>query len=466
MRKMTLIFCILAFMSCKPEQEATQFEVTVGPSISNAQNFETLVNTPVEISYKSKLQEDMVLPEIVVSKDPQNGELTACQSSDLEWKCIYIPRENFVGVDSVGFKIKDGNFFSGEVELRVSVKKHEYMKVSKNIVIPSSSSISCDPLGQGEGAESSKKGISGNIRLIKDSDSNLQYNLANYLDEEKSYKVEDLYLFMNQVDVPKRSFDQGFALKNNELLEVNGQALIEFFNINLTSSILAVEDDQVGEYEFAIVSDDGARLSLGDSLSDKEIYLESLSTHAPKMICHTGASNHSRFISISRDKPVGMLLNYCQGPRYHIALQMIWRKKDEEHAPSSYCGKGISSIDFANLLNEGWSVVPSNVFHLPEGIVNACFEEEVDNKLQVLDFSVPKPHNNDLLGLIKNVNVSILSGANFESLSTLQEDDYYLSEGQVDGDQVNFKLNILKEFPLSNGVKVQIDFEQRSDIKN
>lgn len=107
-------------------------------------------------------------------------------------------------------------------------------------------------------------------------------------------------IVVQNLDVPNRAFDYGFPGVD--------ETLIEWFGIRF-EGVLAIEN--AGAYEFRLTSDDGARLVIDD-----ELVVDNDGQHAVRSV--NGTAQLTRGMHTLR-------VDYFQGPRYHIALQLLWR---------------------------------------------------------------------------------------------------------------------------------------------
>lgn len=459
-RTFLIINSVLLLAACRPEQDAAEFSITNAPTVVDGFHFETMMNNPVEVHYQADAKDLGSSIQIILVTKPKFGELTACQNQDGLWKCIYIPKQDYIGDDFLEFQVKDGDFLSaGLAKLRIRVLEFNYANTQRVIKIPSKASTVCDPLSGGEQAESGK-GLAGNIRLLTDpQNGEIRNNLNSFLNPSFSYEVPNLSLFMSKVDVPTRSFDLGFTAQDNQVLSVDGNPLIEYFNVNLKSTIKIIDEAKTGEYELAIISDDGSRLafkSMGQS--DYTTYLESVYTHSPKMLCSISNGDTSNFINFEKDKGIDISINYFQGPRYHIALQLLWRKKDQAQTASALCNNKIDTSNFGILTLEGWSIIPAEVFYLPSGVINTC--DEANDELRAVSFSVPVPKDTNLVGLIKNVKIKIknlLDG----SIVELSKDEFTISNGQIDDEEVLFDIDFSSPIVRDTDKEIIVEFDQR-----
>jgi hypothetical protein len=209
----------------------------------------------------------------------------------------------------------------------------------------------------------------------------------------KGQKLEQ-NLYFADVNVPTQQFTKGFSTEDGQLLvDGNGQKLTENFAIEYSSILKLADGDKEGNYEISLLSDDGARLFVKENDVWKEL-TNNDGEHATRMGCPY------RTVEMKKDKELPIKLLYYQGPKYHIANVMLWKrhKKAKSWAdPSrhSLCGyegnnffynsttsKKLAGIKF--LENTGWDVVPKDNFKMPPKVTNPCAEEE----LTMSNFSV------------------------------------------------------------------------------
>jgi hypothetical protein len=108
-----LILCVFSFFGCRPEQEATEWNVTISPQVGESVESSTLEDTPILISYKVEDDEESVDLSFELVEKPKNGVLKDCKYlNKKEWQCFYYPNKNFFGEDKLAFKNKDGDFLS------------------------------------------------------------------------------------------------------------------------------------------------------------------------------------------------------------------------------------------------------------------------------------------------------------------------------------------------------------------
>ncbi len=104
-------------------------------------------------------------------------------------------------------------------------------------------------------------------------------------------------VYTRRIDIPARSFEEGFPGVSERF---------EWFAIRYTGTVTF---PTAGNYAFRILSDDGARLYI-----DGQLVVDNDGQHAPaerRGTIHLTPGNHE------------IVLEYFQGPRYQIALQLF-----------------------------------------------------------------------------------------------------------------------------------------------
>jgi len=105
-------------------------------------------------------------------------------------------------------------------------------------------------------------------------------------------------LYAQRIDIAPRSFSTGFPGVPDR---------VEWFGLRYTGDFV-VETE--GTYGFRLVADDGARLRI-----DGQLVIDNDGVHPPRAV--TGAHT----LSPGRHH---LVLEYFQGPRFEIALQLFW----------------------------------------------------------------------------------------------------------------------------------------------
>lgn len=242
----------------------------------------------------------------------------------------------------------------------------------------------CDPFGS-TGSQGRNQGLKGELY-------SLAPGLPNYttLDPYFSFGTRapaDVYF--NQVNVPTRPFDAGFITLDGEVLKNSqGNTLYEWFALRLESNLRLVQGDRAGKKQFALLTDDGSRLRMKLDGAWKTV-INSDDHHPTKLVI----SNEPIEMNFQSDIPLEF--KYFQGPRYHIAVMILWREwpEGEGEWQDPLNGALGNSLYFDStksppapqpayqaLLDRGWKPIPAANFFLPNGEVveNPCPEDTTD----------------------------------------------------------------------------------------
>lgn len=202
----------------------------------------------------------------------------------------------------------------------------------------------------------------------------IYYSVMDYI---LNYRKSDQNLFFNSVNVPTRMFYDGFPIESGDVVRDDlGTQLIEYFSMKFESQITLGEGDTEGQYELAVLSDDGTVLKLKDSEAPAssadlwETHINNDGNTPTRMKCS------SRIINMSLGKKIPIELLYYQGPRYHISNMLIWRKASVA-GQDVLCGQSGNKLFFDpnnnsaplkwnDLAARGWKVLESKNFLLPE----------------------------------------------------------------------------------------------------
>jgi hypothetical protein len=190
-------------------------------------------------------------------------------------------------------------------------------------------------------------------------------------------------LFLDDLNVPTRLFTEGFPAADGTLLQnAQGKTLVEWFGMDVYSEIQLGPSDVEGPYQLAILADDGANLmikAIGNN--DYTKFIDDDGTHPTKMSCAT-----SPLVINSYDR-IPMHMQYYQGPRYEIALQLMWRPwpKDASAVKDPLCGTSGNYQffdptktpseplqNYKDLLARGWKPLAPVNYVIPELGYNPC----------------------------------------------------------------------------------------------
>ncbi len=187
------------------------------------------------------------------------------------------------------------------------------------------------------------------------------------------------YLFFSKLDVPTRVFSMGFPSETGESIkDDNQQILNEYFALSVSSILKLAPEDEAGEYELALLSDDGATLQIRDQNGVYQTVVDNEGDHPTRMGC-------GQRVTMDHNTEFVVKLNYYQGPRYHISLIPMWRKVSASTTTEPRCGQLGNNLffDYNNnsnpqpayndLLSRGWKPIAAANWHLPAfAIFNPC----------------------------------------------------------------------------------------------
>lgn len=198
--------------------------------------------------------------------------------------------------------------------------------------------------------------------------------------------TSNTYILMSQVEVPALPFTSGFQLDDGSYLkDTSGKILIEGFALDLKGGLQLAPGMSGGQYEVAIISDDGSLLDVDlNNDGNLQTIIQNDGYHPPKMGCSTQS------ITLNSSSKVPIRLRYYQGPRTTIALTLVMRKLADGQMPgqdpkcgatddgtffwfgSSTTSQGyapnFTTSPFGNLLSRGWFVPQKEMFALPDSL--------------------------------------------------------------------------------------------------
>lgn len=227
----------------------------------------------------------------------------------------------------------------------------------------------CDPGGGGEDPPSPQQGIKAEL-YYRGSGQPRYYKAQDYIDFTTK---SDANLFFSEMFVPTRMFSEGFATQTSGVLNDDaGNKLIEYFGLKMRTTIRLTSNDSEGDYEFALLSDDGSIMKINDNGTMRTI-ISNDGDHPTRLGCSTDE------IRMTRDTQLETEVAYYQGPRYHISNILLWRKLADGQSAGSDIRCGLSGNntwfnpdnnsvpmpEYNNLIARGWSVVAPGNFYLP-----------------------------------------------------------------------------------------------------
>ncbi len=254
----------------------------------------------------------------------------------------------------------------------------------------------CDPLSN-NASDSPDSGLVAKLILRTPEMGTKVSSVMDYYN--KGLRLEQNIYFAD-VNVPTRAFTEGFSTVGGAaLVDAQGNKVIENFAIEYDSVLKLSEGDKEGDYEIAILSDDGARVFIKENETWNEL-INNDGNHSTRLGCPY------RTIRLTKESEVPMKILYYQGPRYHIANVLVWKlhKKAQTWSnPSRHDLCGIASNDFffkknqgkksfsVNILQKtGWKTIAPANFKMPEKKQNPCTVEELSlSEFQVVSAQAP-----------------------------------------------------------------------------
>ena len=184
--------------------------------------------------------------------------------------------------------------------------------------------VVCDPLAATQNScvtqVEEKKGLLGNIYSYPNG-----VGVQSYID--RGQKLEVL-VQMSHLDIPLRSWTEGFSGPNGPLKDEQGEVLNEFFALDLNGFLTLKAPMTSGEYQFALASDDGSILDL-----NHQMIIDNDGTHSVRWRCSSSP------IQLQENQSMAMRVRYYQGPRTEIALQVMMRPYSISNLPCDRTGE-------------------------------------------------------------------------------------------------------------------------------
>lgn len=294
---------------------------------------------------------------------------------------------------------------NNEETINASSTSSEVLGVSQyNINSFPLNKLVCDPFST-DPLPSPKHGIKANL-WYRGLNQSRYYNVMDYL---LNTTHSEQNLFFSSINVPTRLFSSGFPIETGGSIENDShEKLIEYFALKLESQLTLGSTSEPGTYELAVLSDDGAILKIKDPTSSSSAFETLINNDGDtptKMKCA------SRLLEIGSDSRIPLELYYYQGPKYHIANMLIWRKVSSNSTPGSdpLCNHSGNKLFFDpdldskplawnDLVSRGWKVISPENFLLPsnnqdtsssdsDSNYNACYQGEapVISNFQVVE---------------------------------------------------------------------------------
>lgn len=273
----------------------------------------------------------------------------------------------------------------------------------------------CDPFESG--VSTRDRGIVGQLFYLEE-DQPLYTHTNEYFEQGQ---VIPSTIYLDRLFIPTRAFDLGFYTETGEIvLNSSGEPLYEKFALRMETQLTLAENESEGWYQMATLSDDGSSLTLIDELGNQEVIIDNDGNHSTRMGCAV------RSLYMTKEDRKSVVINYHQGPRYHIAMTLLWRPLPEGVDPNATvsdleCGRSGNSRYFDSnfipskpmtpyyeILERGWKVLSNENYRFPYQASNPCGE------------AAPLLLSNLSVNSVTRTNVSVSWATNLPATSQLQ----------------------------------------------
>ncbi len=250
----------------------------------------------------------------------------------------------------------------------------------------------CDPFNAGVSARD--RGLIGNLVYLTD-DQPRYTRARDYI--MNGVPVQST-LYFDRLMIPTRSWDLGFYTQDGTLVTNHrDEPVYEYFGVHMESQLQLAPGEAPGWYQMAILSDDGAVLSLKDDENVLTTLVDNDGDHPTRMGCAM------RSIYLNEGDRLPFTLEYYQGPRYHISLVVMWRPLPADQNPEDpvwdeECGMmgnsryfdytqvpSLPTPRYYEMLTRGWKPLENANYFFPEQASNPC---AVDDPLIISNFVI------------------------------------------------------------------------------
>lgn len=252
----------------------------------------------------------------------------------------------------------------------------------------------CDPF-KTNSPQARDRGLVGNLLYLTPD----QPRYSTVTDYISNAAIIEASIYLDRIYTPTRPFDRGFFTQSGSLVQtVDGNTLYEYFALRMESQIQLAANENPGLYQLALMADDGALLKIPDGNGGQKILVNDDGTHPTKFACATEP------VYLDHNTKIPIVLEYYQGPRFHISLVAMWRPwpdgiNDTNPVNDSYCGRSGNSLffdstkdpvvaktPFYELLSRNWKVLENENYYFPDQAVNPCVPTE--EPLSISSFSI------------------------------------------------------------------------------
>ena len=239
----------------------------------------------------------------------------------------------------------------------------------------------CDPF-QTNSPQARDRGLVGNLLYLTD----LQPRYGSVSEVIDNGVVVPATIYLDRLYVPTRPFDRGFFTKSGQpITTIDGNFLYEYFALRMESQLQLAPGEPEGDYQLAVLADDGAIMKINDDGSGYRVIVDNDGTHPTRMACAT------QTIHMTSTTKIPMIMDYYQGPRYHISLVAMWRPiTGATPLHDDFCDQAgndlffdstknpVESTDnFLELLARDWKVLENGNYYFPQQADNPCVPAEL-----------------------------------------------------------------------------------------
>jgi hypothetical protein len=247
---------------------------------------------------------------------------------------------------------------------------------------PDPSTIVCDPLSPGNQTDATL-GIETSLYYIENYVVGGAYPVTTcdaFLTQGVKANVD---VFLSDLNTPPENFSAGFQTSAGNFVEkADGSVLDEWFSLQGTSQIQLGTADRDGYYQFATISDDGVTFKLQNPDGTWNTLIDHQYPHSAMLDCAAAP------VYLVKGQKIPMQFQYYQGPRYRIAMMLLWREVDQSMLPATAdCGNAVGDdyffngtvspsvplVPYTNLLAEGWKPLTNQNFLLKDA-TNQCVQ--------------------------------------------------------------------------------------------
>jgi hypothetical protein len=223
--------------------------------------------------------------------------------------------------------------------------------------------------------QSAVNGLAGSLYYLPAGSAN--FNSVN--DYIQPTYLDPLLVFLSDLNVPTRLNTLGFPdLSGGLLTTTTGTTLTANFALDLKSAIQLSPTDAAGDYQFGILSDDGAILDSIGSNGTSTTIINNDGLHPTLFGCAT------QVVHFDTTTQLNIEMKYYQGPPNEVALMLLWRKIPTGSSPNNqYCGDSGNTTffnptnsqpeaEYNNMLALGWAPLQTQNFVMPQTSSGAC----------------------------------------------------------------------------------------------